>query len=152
MHIYKYVQSHIIIIIIIIISSSSSSSSINQHVAVTPVTITRVSYRKNTVQIIQSTKCNTFTSLLLDVYMWLNMFRASPRPSSVAYNCTRSLWFYRWREAAGAMLVVVWQTATNTARKMMHELEKVKVKNTVNIKIILQKCMIQQLGVTFGVL
>jgi hypothetical protein len=36
-----------------------------------------------------------FTNLLPDVYVWLNMFRASPRPSSGAYNCTRSLWFYR---------------------------------------------------------
>jgi hypothetical protein len=41
----------------------------------------------------KSTKrCNSFTSLLLDVYVWLNMFRALPRPSSGAYNCTRSLW------------------------------------------------------------
>ena len=37
------------------------------------------------------------------------MFWASPRPSSAAYNCTRSLWFYRWREAAEALSVVVWQ-------------------------------------------
>jgi hypothetical protein len=44
-----------------------------------------------------------------DVYVWLNMFWASARPSSGAYNCTRSLWFYHWREAAGALLVVVWQ-------------------------------------------
>jgi hypothetical protein len=125
---------------------------IKQHVAVTPMTITRVSYRKSTIQIIQPTKCNSFTSLLLDVYMWLNMFRASPRPSSGAYNCTRSLWFYRWREAAGAMLVVVWQTTTNNVRIMMHGLAKVKCKNTFNIQIILQKCMIQKLGVSFGVL
>ena len=62
----------------------------------------------NTMQIIQPTKCNSFTSLLLDVYMWLNMFRGSPRPSSRAYNCTRSLWFNRWRAAAGELLVVVW--------------------------------------------
>ena len=48
-----------------------------------------------------------FTSLLPEVYMCLNMFRASPRPSSGAYNYTRSLWFYRWREAVGALLVVV---------------------------------------------
>jgi len=41
------------------------------------------------IQIIQPMKCNSFTSLLLDVYVWLNMFRASPRPSSGAYNCTR---------------------------------------------------------------
>jgi len=26
-----------------------------------------------------------------------------------------SLWFYRWREAVGALLVVVWQTMTNNA-------------------------------------
>jgi len=50
-------------------------------------------------QIIQPTRCNSFTSLLLDVYVWLNMFRASPSPSSGAYNCTRRLWFYCWREA-----------------------------------------------------
>jgi hypothetical protein len=59
-----------------------------------------------------------FTSLLLDVHMWLNMFRASPRPSSGANNCTRSLWFYLWKETARAWLVVVWpvitgQTTTN---------------------------------------
>ena len=57
-----------------------------------------------TFQINQPTRCNTFTSLLLDVHTWLNMFRASPRPSSGAYNCTRSLWFYRGKEAAGALL------------------------------------------------
>ena len=26
----------------------------------------------------------------------------------ITRNCTRNLWFYRWREAAGALLVVVW--------------------------------------------
>jgi len=59
----------------------------------------------------------------------LNMFRASLRPSSGAYNCTRSLWFYRWSfvgrgladhdqqrsSTVGALLVVVWQTTTNNA-------------------------------------
>ena len=49
-----------------------------------------------------------FTSLLLDVHIWLNMFRASPRPSSEAYNCTTSLYFYLWKETAGSLLVVVW--------------------------------------------
>jgi len=67
------------------------------------------------IQIIQPTRCKSFTSLLLDVNVWLNMFWASPRPSSGAYNCTRSLWFYRWREVAGAFLVVVCQTTTNKA-------------------------------------
>jgi hypothetical protein len=45
--------------------------------------------------------------------MWLNMFRASTRPSSGAYNCTWNLWFYRWKEAAGALLIG--QTKINNA-------------------------------------
>jgi hypothetical protein len=57
----------------------------------------------------QPTRCNSFASLLLDVYVWLNMFRAPLRPSSGAYNCTRSLWFYRWGVVVGALLIVVWQ-------------------------------------------
>jgi len=60
-----------------------------------------------TIQLIQPTRCNSFTSLLPDVYVLLNMFRASPRPSSGAYNCIRSIWFYHWREAAATLLVVV---------------------------------------------
>jgi hypothetical protein len=47
----------------------------------------------HTIQINQPTRCSSFTSLLLDVYVWLNMFRAPFRPSSGAYNCIRSLWF-----------------------------------------------------------
>ena len=47
-----------------------------------------------TTQINQTKNCNSFTNLLLDVYVWLNMFRAPLRQSSGAYNCTRSLWFY----------------------------------------------------------
>jgi hypothetical protein len=74
----------------------------------------RKSVHHHTIQIIQPTSCNSFTSLLLDVYVWLNMFWVSPRPSSGAYNCTRSLWFYRWREAAGVLLVVVWQVWQTT--------------------------------------
>jgi hypothetical protein len=38
----------------------------------------------HTNQINQPKKCNNFSSLLLDVYVQLNMFRASSRPSSVA--------------------------------------------------------------------
>jgi hypothetical protein len=34
---------------------------------------------------------NSFTSLLLDVYVWLNMFWTLSRPSSGAYNCISSL-------------------------------------------------------------
>ena len=44
----------------------------------------------------------------IDVYVWLNMFRAPLRTSSGAYNCTRRLWFYRWSVVVGALLVVVW--------------------------------------------
>jgi hypothetical protein len=44
----------------------------------------RKSVYHHTIQIIQPTRCNSFTSLLLDVYVWVNMFRASPRPSSGA--------------------------------------------------------------------
>jgi hypothetical protein len=62
------------------------------------------------IQINQPTRCNSFTSLLLDVYVWLNMFRAPPRPWSGAYNCIRSLWFYRWKAAVAVLLVIVWQT------------------------------------------
>jgi hypothetical protein len=36
------------------------------------------------VQINQPTRCNNFSSLLLDVYLQLNMFRAFSRPSSGA--------------------------------------------------------------------
>jgi len=72
----------------------------------------RKSVHHHTIQINQPTRCSIFTSLLLDVYVWLNMFRVSPRPSSGAYNCTRSLWFYCWREVVGVLLVVVWQVIT----------------------------------------
>jgi hypothetical protein len=61
------------------------------------------------IQIDQPTRCNSFISLLLDVYVWLNMFWASLCPSSGAYNCTKSLWFYCWIMAVGALLVMVWQ-------------------------------------------
>jgi len=57
-------------------------------------------------QINQPTRCRSLTSLLLDVYVWFNMFRAPPRPSSGAYNCVSSLWFYRWSVAVAALLVV----------------------------------------------
>jgi len=57
--------------------------------------------RGHSVQINQPTRCNSFTSLLLDVCVGLNMFRTPLHPSSGAYNCTRSLWFYRWSVAVG---------------------------------------------------
>jgi hypothetical protein len=65
------------------------------------------------IQINQPTRCNSFTSLLLDVYVWLNMFRVPLRQSSIAYNCARSLWFYRWSVVVGTLFVVV--STTNNA-------------------------------------
>ena len=42
------------------------------------------SVHHHAIQISHSTRCNSFSSLLLDVYVQLNMFRASSRPSSGA--------------------------------------------------------------------
>jgi hypothetical protein len=42
----------------------------------------------------------------LTFYVSLNMFRAPPCPSSGAYNCINSLWFYRWNVMVAALLVV----------------------------------------------
>ena len=42
------------------------------------------SVHRHTIQINQPPRCNNFASLLLDVYIWLNMFRSSSRPSSGA--------------------------------------------------------------------
>jgi hypothetical protein len=44
------------------------------------------SMRHHTIQINQPTRCNNFSSLLLDVYVQLNMFQASSRPSSGAQH------------------------------------------------------------------
>jgi len=38
----------------------------------------------HTIPINQRTRCNNFPSLLLDIYVRLNMFRVSSRPSSGA--------------------------------------------------------------------
>jgi hypothetical protein len=65
------------------------------------------------IQINKPTRYNSFTNLLLDVYVWLNMFWAPPRPSSGIYNWISSLWFYRWSAAVAALLVVVCQTTNN---------------------------------------
>jgi hypothetical protein len=39
---------------------------------------------QHTIQINQPTRCNDFSSLLLEIYVQLNMFRSSSRPSSEA--------------------------------------------------------------------
>ena len=56
----------------------------------------RQSVHHHTMQINQPTRCSSFTSLLLDVYVWLNMFRVPTRPSPGAYKSINSVWFYRW--------------------------------------------------------
>jgi hypothetical protein len=67
-----------------------------------------------TIQINQPTRCKNFSSLLLDVYVQLNMFRAFPRPSSGAYNCSSSLWFYHWSVVIAVLLVMVGPTGLTT--------------------------------------
>jgi len=47
------------------------------------------SIHHHTIQINQPTRCNNFSSLLLDIYIQLNMFRASSRPSSGAQQLQR---------------------------------------------------------------
>jgi hypothetical protein len=39
------------------------------------------------------TSCNSVSKFLFHIYIKLNMFRATHRPSSGAQNCTSSLWF-----------------------------------------------------------
>jgi hypothetical protein len=48
-------------------------------------------------------------------FVSLNMFQAPQRPSSGAYNCISSLWFYCWSVVVAALLIVVrtGQTTTN---------------------------------------
>jgi glucan phosphoethanolaminetransferase (alkaline phosphatase superfamily) len=55
-----------------------------------------------------------FHKLLLDVYVWLNMFRTPLRPSSEAYNCNSSLWFYRWSVVVVALLVNLFEFELKT--------------------------------------
>jgi hypothetical protein len=64
----------------------------------------------HSIQINQPTRCNSFTSLLFDVYVWLTILRATLRSSSGAYNCTRGLWFYRSSVVGRGQ-----QTTTNNA-------------------------------------
>jgi len=52
--------------------------------------------------------CGSFTGLLLDVCVWLDMIRALLRPSSGACSCNGGLWFYRGIVVVAAFLVVVW--------------------------------------------
>jgi hypothetical protein len=48
-----------------------------------------------------------FYKFIIWRFVSLNMFRAPPRPSSGAYNCINSLWFYPGALVVAALLVVV---------------------------------------------
>jgi hypothetical protein len=96
------------------------------------------SVHHHTIQTNQPTRCNSFTSLLFDVYVWLNMFRAPLRPLSEAYNCTRSLWFYRWSVAVGTLLVVVWQVNLPVGRSDHDKQHRYHHVPTVNQRLLLQ--------------
>ena len=72
------------------------------------------SVHHHTIPINQPTRCNNFSSLLIDVYVQLNMFRASSCPLSGAHNYSSSLWFYRWSVVIAVLLVVVGQTGPTT--------------------------------------
>jgi len=78
------------------------------------------SVHHHTIQINQATRCNSFRSLLLEVYVSLNMFRAPPRPSSGAYNYINSLCFYLWSVAVTALLVVVWSVDNRPDHDQQH--------------------------------
>jgi hypothetical protein len=54
------------------------------------------SVHHHTIQINQPARCNHFSSLLLHVYVELNVFRAFSRHHQELNNCSSSLWFYRW--------------------------------------------------------
>jgi hypothetical protein len=64
------------------------------------------SVHHHTFQINQPTRCNNSSSLLLDVYIQLNMFRASSRPSSGAQQLQERPLVYRWSVVVAVLLVV----------------------------------------------
>jgi len=69
----------------------------------------------HTIQINQPIRCKNSLSLLLDVYVQLNMFRASSRPSSGAQQLQSQplvLPFCRWSVVIAVLLVVVRSTYT----------------------------------------
>jgi hypothetical protein len=54
------------------------------------------SMHHHTIPIKQLTRCKHFSSLLLDVYVRLSMFRAFSRPSSGAQQLQLSSWWWAW--------------------------------------------------------
>jgi len=65
-------------------------------------------------QINQPTRCNNFSSLLLDVYVQLSIFRASSHHHQELNDCSSSLWFYLWSVVIAVLLVVVGPTGPTT--------------------------------------
>jgi len=62
----------------------SQPSSGSYYISLAKVTI--INNHLKYIQTNQPTRCSNFSSLLLDVYVQLNMFRLSLRPSSAAYQ------------------------------------------------------------------
>jgi len=59
----------------------------------------------HTIQINQLTRCSNFSNLLLDVYVQLNMFRASSRPSSGAQQLQQQQPLFLLLEHGGSSAV-----------------------------------------------
>jgi len=68
----------------------------------------RKSVHHHTIQNKLTNKLQQFYKFITWRFVSLNMFRSPPRPSSEAYNCINSLWFYRWSVVVAMLLVVVW--------------------------------------------
>ena len=86
------------------------------------------SVHHHTIQIYQPTRCNIFSSLWLDVYVQLNMFRASWRPTALLHprsnGKTRGCYCSCWapddgREDARNMLSCT-RTSSNKFEKLLH--------------------------------
>jgi len=72
------------------------------------------SMHHHTIQLTQPTRCNNFSSLLLDVYVQLNRFRGRPHTHHQELNnCSSSLWFYCLSMVVAVLLVVVGPVAGN---------------------------------------
>jgi hypothetical protein len=72
------------------------------------------SVHHHTFQINQPTRCNDISSLLLDVYLQLNMFRASSRSSSGAQQLQLQFLVYLRSVVIAVLLVVVGPTGRPT--------------------------------------
>ena len=80
-----YDEAHFIIVHLLVCYISVNTESFNNMIKQSLRNLTFVTTLW-IIQIKQPTRCNSFSSLLLDVYLQLNMFRASSRPSSGAHQ------------------------------------------------------------------